>query len=55
MDSEEEKELLQAELEEDSLHSSDEQEDENDWESYDGLIVDELSASEIEDDFEGEK
>ena len=53
MDSEDEKELLMAEQE--SLNSSEEEENENDWDSYDGLIVDDLSASEIDDDFEGEK
>jgi len=54
MDSEEEQELLQAENEGESLKGSDELEDENDWESYDGFCVDELSASEIDDAIEGE-
>ena len=51
MDSDEEKQLNEAE----SLLGSDKEEDEGDWESYDGLVVDELSASELDDCIEGEK
>ena len=54
MDSEDEKELMLADMDEDSLLSSDENENENEWESYDGLIVEDLSASEIDDQIEGE-
>ena len=50
MDSDEEKQLNEAE----SLSDSDREEDEGDWESYDGLVVDELSASELDDCIEGE-
>lgn len=55
MDSEEEHELILAEEEGESLKGSDQEDgDDNDWESYDGFLVEELSASEIDDAIEGE-
>jgi hypothetical protein len=51
LDSDEERELLEAE--DDDLSQESNEGEEEDWESYDGFLVEDISASEI-DDLEGE-